>query len=881
MYFGNPVALLVLPVAIAIVLLAGRRRLSRLPRGAAESALAIRLTGVTALVLALSLPVLLKPRDDLTVVFAVDRSNSVGAASAELANEWVAASIGSARPQDRWAIVQYGGRPAVAERDADGRYVSRADVAPDRTDTRAGLRLAGALIAPSGASRVVVLSDGNDTAPGAAEEAAALARLGTQVSVVALPDARAALDARVDDITAPRHVWVEQQFTLVASVHSPRDGDAEITVDADGQVIARDLVTLTKGTNAYSIRVAPRTEGVHGYRLSVSMAGDSVSSNDRSAAAVTVHPPGRALVVGSDPREAQPVADLLRRNRIEVLAVGPDTLSVRLSDYEQYDLVVVANVPASALSRDRARTVVSVVDALGIGLIVTGGDSSFSQGGYQSSPIADALPVQMTVPGSGIRGPVAIVLLIDKSGSMEIREDSVRKVEMAREAAQRAVALLTQSDVVGIVAFDSSPQVLVPPQRVGDESNRGAIYGLIDRLDASGGTDVQAAIAAGIDAFGAVRADQRHIILFSDGQSGNTGPYDDLLRELKARRITLSAIAIGSDADTALLQELATSGQGRYYYAEHARDIPSLTIRETRIASGLTKVEEQTAVRIAGPSPTLLGFAEAGMGPIRGYVVTIARENASVALLSGREDPLLVHWQYGLGRVVAWTSDVEGLWSSGWLPDGELTRLWGQTARWAMRTPAGARAQVDATSAGLAVTISADIVDAAGAYQDLLDVRAQVEGPSFRMDDLRLEQVAPGRYQARLAVPAIGAYGVRLTWKGDDGIVRDTLGSFVVPYSREYSALGTNQRQLADLAQAGGGRILREPAEAFARDIAMRATAPYPIHRELLLVACILLPLDVAIRRLKLSPMLVESRVVQPVRLWLRAHRGRSGAGGG
>ena len=873
-YFESPLVLLALPVTLALVYLLGRGRLSRLPHGAADAAMVVRLVATAALVLALARPVILAPRDDLAVAFLVDRSASVDPEASRVADGWVDAAMAAAGPHDRGVVVHFGGRPAVAARQSSGTYTTMAPVDPLQTNTRSALRFAEALLGPSGARRVVIVGDGNDNAGGAGEEAAALARLGAQVSAVLLPSARAGVDGRVDGIAAPRHVWIDQQFLLVASVHSPATMPGDILVEADGQLISRERVTLEAGANDYSVRVAPKTEGVHSYRVGVVLAGDVVPENDWAAMGVTVHPPGRALVVGADVEPTRAVVELLRANRLEVATALPAALSLRISDYEPYDVVVLCNVPASAVPADQARTLVAAVDALGIGLVAIGGDASFSLGGYNTSPLADALPVQMTVPGTAERGPVAIVLVIDKSGSMDIREENVRKVEMARRAAEKAVALLGLNDIVGVIAFDSSPQVLVPVQRIGDETNRGILYELIGRLEASGGTDVQAALGLAIDLLANVRSDRKHVILFSDGQSGNAGPYDDLLRELRSRRITLSAIAIGGDADVGVMEELATTGQGRYYFAEQAKDIPSITVRETRIASGLTKVDEAIGVRIGDPSPLLFGFAETDLPDIRGYVVTVARDGATVGLASTREDPLLVHWQYGLGRVVAWTSDVGGQWGTGWLSSEASTRLWGQVARWAMRTPGGARAQLTAASTGLSARLTVDIVDGAGAYQDLLDVRADVAGSGYRSAETRLTQTQPGRYEGQFDVPAPGAYGVRLTWRGEDGIVRDALDAFVVPYSPEYAVLDPDRPALEAVARAGGGRLLGAPAEAFARDLAFPARAPRPIERELLLLACILLPVDVAIRRLKLSPAAIRDQLGRITRPWLAGRLG-------
>ena len=47
-----------------------------------------------------------------------------------------------------------------------------------------------------------------------------------------------------------------------------------------------------------------------------------------------------------------------------------------------------------------------------------------------------------------------------------------------------------------------------------------------------------------------------------------------------------------------------------------------------------------------------------------GYVLTTPKPTAQVPLVSPLGDPLLAHWQFGLGRAVAWLSDSQGRWTA-------------------------------------------------------------------------------------------------------------------------------------------------------------------------------------------------------------------------
>jgi Ca-activated chloride channel family protein len=148
--------------------------------------------------------------------------------------------------------------------------------------------------------------------------------------------------------------------------------------------------------------------------------------------------------------------------------------------------------------------------------------------------------------------------------------------------------------------------------------------------------------------------------------------------------LTLSTIAVGSDADTSWLSELARLGGGRYYFTNQFSDIPKIVIREVNAATKVSKIEGQVEPQLGSPSPILRGLDNGTLPPLAGYVATKPKDAATTVLRSDSGDPIPAQWQYGLGRVVAWTSDAAGMWTSAWTDQPRFSKVWDQSVRWSM-----------------------------------------------------------------------------------------------------------------------------------------------------------------------------------------------------
>jgi Ca-activated chloride channel homolog len=415
-------------------------------------------------------------------------------------------------------------------------------------------------------------------------------------------------------------------------------------------------------------------------------------------------------------------------------------------------------------------------------------------------------------------------------------------------------------DQAGILAFDSIPQWVAPLTPLTElerlERAIGSIY-------EGGGTEIYPALAAGFAAIRDADADVKHMILLTDGRSGSGGNYGELIGEMREARVTLSSVAVGSDSDTALLEAMARVGRGRYHFTTNAGDIPRIFAQETVLATRTVLVDTPFYPAAASGGPLLRGL---NLVPqLEGYVAATPKEQAEVVLVSPEGDPVLAAWQYGLGRAVAWTPDVSGRWSGRWDGSPAATTLWGNVLSWLL--PSQEQGELAVQVEPVEDGSIAIVVESRGGWDETRPTTASLLGPEGQETRVELAPAGPGRYRAEMATPRVGAYVVRARQEAGEGAQLHGETGWVAPYPAEYRESGVDRAFLAQVATAGGGRIVGDPAELMAA--AQRsAAARWPAGPLLLILAALLWPLEIASRRL-----------VVPVAGQLAALRERAGRG--
>ncbi len=184
-------------------------------------------------------------------------------------------------------------------------------------------------------------------------------------------------------------------------------------------------------------------------------------------------------------------------------------------------------------------------------------------------------------------------------------------------------------------------------------------------------------------AYDAIRTEhvtRRHIILLTDGVSP-PGGLPQLEKTAAAEHIPISVVGVGNDVDRQLLEDMARETHGKSYFVDDPEKIPEVISGETRDLQASTVEERSVRVVRVRPVEFIDGVDFTQAPHLLGFAKEKAKKGSETILRVDTGEPLLVRWQYGLGRVVAFLSDARARWSADWVRWPAYGTLWPQMVR--------------------------------------------------------------------------------------------------------------------------------------------------------------------------------------------------------
>jgi Ca-activated chloride channel family protein len=832
----------------------------------------LRITFVASLAVGLARPVRSADTNKITTVYLVDVSESVPDEALGDAQKLVAEAFENKGEDDLVRVVTFAKRPRLLQAgEGDGgeagvpvivRQTPAVGAPADEdakpgsgTNLQAALQLAYGLFPPGYLRRAVLVSDGMQTDGDVLAEANRAAEHGVKLYTV--PYARAVPgEVAVRSLHIPDRVKVGETFEIKADVFASRATTAKARLfqgeTLNGLDPVKDL-KLKAGANEVVFKSVVRVAGEVTYALKLDdIKTDRFAENNHYATTVDV--PGRpqVLYVEGTPKHAGPLTGALTAQQFDVDVRPPAGFPGSLKELERFDFVVLSDTPKEAVSLQSQELIERYVRDLGGGFLFAGGENGYGLGGWYRTTIARMLPVRMETEKRKEMPSVAMVLVIDRSGSM-----TGLPMEMAKKAAKATLEVLGSDDVIEVIAFDSGPQRYVKMQPA---RNRSRIRGLISRIQPGGGTEIFSALDAAYNDLTVTQARRKHVILLTDGKAPSSG-IRDLVTAMIAESITVTTVGLGGDVDEQLLKMIADVGGGRFHQAPDPNSLPRIFTKETEMIARAAAVEEWFPVAQTGYASFLKKIDVRTAPYLHGYVSTKLKPTPAVELLASADtdEPILARWRVGTGWALAWTTDVKSRWAVEWISWPGWEKFWGQLVREHMRQKHRRELDMRTEIVGGVLHASIDAFTVDERFDNKLESKLTVTGPqpSGKKTVVTMRQTAPGRYQARVPLEGYGSFLLRAAHsrRQDDDTLKPVAmssGHVSNPYPLEYAAFTTDKLTLERAALATGG-LFNPPDRAIAFDPGEEKIS---YHEELwgrfVMAALLLFLLDLLLRRVRI-----------------------------
>ncbi|HHT9119612.1 MAG TPA: VWA domain-containing protein [Candidatus Hypogeohydataceae bacterium YC41] len=732
------------------------------------------------------------------------------------------------------------------------------EVDTSRTNIASGLLSCMNIFPKDSKKKLLLFTDGNENMGSGLQAAKILEKQGIEVYAMELPPPPEVKEVYIKNLMVPKEVAQGEAFGARSTVENKGVAPSKGTLKLyEGDKLIKEWETnFSPGLNTFDLSYDNPKRGFLQFRAVLEAESDTNPENNLQEAFVNVRGKPRILYVQSNPYlNRKPfLVTALEGKDVEVEIRNAEDMPRTLQELLGYECIIFSNVPATALSQEQMEFLKTYVADFGGGFVMLGGELSLAQGGYADTVVEEILPVKVTAGSTFWEEKpkrVAIILLIDKSGSM-----SGTKLFATKKAAIELMMQLKSEDLMGVIAFDVIPYDIVELLPVKDL--RSSIVSKLTRLNAGGGTDIFPAMKEAYKKLLESGAQVSHVVLLSDGNTRSVYySYESLMEMFKQASISVSTIAIGGWlVNTRLLKDIARRTRGEFYTLDNYKELPKLIITDT--AKVLTKAdfhEEQFIPRLDPNSEILKSISQEQIPPLKGYSLTIPKPTAEVSLVAdirGVEDPVLANWRYGLGKAVVYTSDAEARWSSQWINWNMYNKFWSQTIHWAMRDiPRGEYALKIEESEGKPYLMIEAGAEVTSNEFDRLQLR--LLSPGLEAHEVNLRQVAPRRFIANLEGYPPGSYTVDIsTFKGDKLVDHATKGLLLPPQARplpvESLSQGNNRELLETVTKLTHGKLNPGPEDL--RQGTGEIEKREDLSKFLIPLAMGLFLIDIAIRRI-------------------------------
>ena len=648
----------------------------------------LRVVLIVLLVTAMAQPQLILPTRSGTIVVLADRSRSMPGNSEEQQLQAIELLVRQMGQRDRLAVVSFGAN-AVVDRRPGGREVfPRFESEPtrDASDLYAAIDEAMTLIPVGDSGRLLILSDGRWTGRNPNDLAARALQRGIPMDY-RLYERSVAGDVAILSLETPASVLPGEAYTLTAWLRVSVTQEIEYELLSNGRVIAEGTRHFPSGDGRLTFRDRAGSPGTIQYTLRINgNEYDPIQENNRLQKLVGVEGAKPILLVNQT--GTSKLSDILEQGGMRNEVSKGGDIEWTLQNLSNYSGLIIENTDAQQVGAMGLRLIPEWVRNTGAGMMMTGGRSSFALGGYYLTELGELLPVSMEQRKEHRKLSSAIVVALDRSGSMAMPIGGGRvKMDLANLGTAEVIKMLSPVDEIGVIAVDSSPHEII---RMGPNSDPQTFIGRVMTIESTGGgIYTYQALLRSVEMLQQSQSNTRHIILFADAADAEEpGQYRELLAQARKAGMTCSVIGLGTerDSDAEFLKDVALRGGGNCYFSSDPAELPRLFTQDTFVMARQTFIEDATPFRFTGGMATLTGQSFPEPPDMGGYNLCYARPQALVSALTTDEykSPIIASWQRGLGRVLTYTGQVDGKYTGPIADWDRYATMLASLARWTM-----------------------------------------------------------------------------------------------------------------------------------------------------------------------------------------------------
>jgi uncharacterized membrane protein len=793
-----------------------------------------------------------------TLVVLADRSRSMPDGSRQEMDALIRRLERSASSNSKMSVISFAGSSFIEKLPDSPAFngLNTVPSDPHSTDIAGAIDAALGLIPSDASGRILLLSDGLHTAGNSLSASAASAAARGVAVDFRLLSRSTADDAAILSVDAPLRAAPGVIYTVSARLYAQSPGPAVCRIRKNGGTWLTREVRLRRGITTVTWRDKTDSPGTANYEVELVLPpgapADPVPENNHVRRIVSIEGRKPVLLVTASPTKN--LARILSEAGLDVLVKEPTSAALAPEVLGGVSGVIFENVKASSFNMESLARLRGLVSAGSIGFMMTGGKSSFALGGYYRSEIEDVLPVTLEQRNEVRKGTNAVVVVLDRSGSMRMTNSrGITKMSLANAATVEVLELLSDFDQIGVIAVDSSPHTVIGLAPVSQVRNRASKIRAIE--SDGGGIFTYTGLRAAFDMLLKSEIPSRHIILFADASDAEEpGSYVALLNTAESNGITVSVVGLGtkSDSDAAFLMDVAKRGGGLAYFTDKAEELPRIFAEDTFVMVRSTFLTDPVRALLQPAASVLPGANKFSRSfDFNGYNICYLRPGCDAVLVGDDEDhaPFAATGLYGLGRTVAFCAEADGRYTGPFAQDPGAAPFLTSLVTW----------MTASDDEGADYMITQEIRN--GSHYAALELDPARTSDPFRNTPVLTAVLCDdsGRTETRK---------YPLTWDGPDRLVTEVplpggtvvLGSIQwdnarphalvpveLPYSPEFNPNQTSGRELTELLRASGGRE-RIAVEEIWDDIPKRLRA-FPLTPLFCLAAILLFLFEIAERR--------------------------------